>query len=252
MSRRGVDLAKLFLGLQDLMLTELNVKRDVIGHPGAKGEATEAGWRGWLSTYLPQRYKVKKAFVVDADGNLSDQIDIVIFDRQYTPPLLDQDGVVYVPAEGVYGVLEVKQELNAEHFAYAGQKAATVRRLRRTSAPIVYAGGTYEPRRPFDILAGVVTTSSGWNPALGTPLVAAASKLPASERLDLGCVLKHGAFEVHYDAGASPTLTVSPPKQALIQFFLTLLGRLQALGTVPAIDFGEYAHSLARSHNTSR
>ncbi len=148
--------------------------------------------------------------------------------------------------------MEVKQELNAEHFAYAGQKAATVRCLRRTSAPIVHAGGTYEPRRPFGILAGVVTTSSGWNPPLGKPLVAAASKLTTGERLDLGCVLKHGTFEVDYDAGASPTLTVSPPKQALIRFFLTFLGRLQALGTVPAIDFGEYAHSLARSDDATR
>ncbi len=100
-ARKGLDLAKHFLGLQDQMVTELNVKRDLIGHPGAKGEATEAGWRRWLSTYLPQRYKVEKAFVVDADGNLSDETDIVIFDRQYTPPLLDQDGVVYVLAESV-------------------------------------------------------------------------------------------------------------------------------------------------------
>lgn len=35
-----------------------------------------------LSTYLSKRYCADKAFVIDSIGNISDEIDIVIYDRQ--------------------------------------------------------------------------------------------------------------------------------------------------------------------------
>lgn len=210
--QKWVDLGRHFLRLQDQMVIGLRVKRELIGHPGTKGEATEKGWRNWLTEYLPSRYQVKNAFVVDADGRLSDQIDLVIFDRQYTPFLFNEDGVHFIPAESVYAILEVKQELNAANIRYAGQKAASVRNLSRTSAPIVHAGGKYEPRKPFEILAGIVAVSSSWKPALGQPLVDAAKKLAPNERVNIGCALQHGSFEIQYGSGAAPTLEAFPPE----------------------------------------
>ena len=38
-----------------------------------------------LRKYLPRRYTATKAHVVDSLGSFSDQIDVVIFDRQYSP-----------------------------------------------------------------------------------------------------------------------------------------------------------------------
>ena len=80
-----VDLHKLFLGLQSQLVTKLQTNRALIQHPGTKGEAAELDWVGMLQQYLPSRYQVAKAFVIDADGTLSEQIDVVIFDRQYCP-----------------------------------------------------------------------------------------------------------------------------------------------------------------------
>ena len=39
--KKMVDLRDLFHGLQAQMLTRLNVNREVISHPGSKGDATE-------------------------------------------------------------------------------------------------------------------------------------------------------------------------------------------------------------------
>src|SRR6266496_1728468 len=151
-----VDLRDIFLGLQRQMIAILQAEREILRHPGTKGASTELQWLKTLESYLPKRYCVDRAFVLDCDSSLSEQIDIVIYDRQYSPFLFNQDDAKYVPAEAVYAAIEVKQELNPENIAYAGKKAASVRRLRRTSAPIHHAGGTLGPKEPPNILAGIV------------------------------------------------------------------------------------------------
>src|SRR5690349_3885651 len=72
------------------------------GHTVAAGDASEGVWIKLLSEYLPDRYKVAKAFVVDSHNSFSEQIDVLIFDRQYTPFILKFEGQMVVPAEAVY------------------------------------------------------------------------------------------------------------------------------------------------------
>ena len=101
---------------------------------------------GLLEKYLPKRYQAATAHIVDSQGNFSQQIDVVVFDRQYSPFIFNYEGQTIIPAESVYGVFEAKQSVNARMVAYAQEKVASVRRLRRTSLPIPYAGGTYPPK----------------------------------------------------------------------------------------------------------
>ncbi|RIE04870.1 DUF6602 domain-containing protein [Cohnella faecalis] len=164
-----VNMKELFLGMQQEMLSKLNTIRKHVTHSGTKGNATELSWIEWLGMYLPNRYSVDQAFVVDYKGNRSDQIDLVIYDKQYSPFVFFQDGVKFIPAESVYAIFEIKQALNKEHIQYAAEKAESVRALHRTSVPIVHAGGTYPPRPLFNVIAGLITTSSDWNPPFGKP-----------------------------------------------------------------------------------
>ena len=62
-----------------------------ITHMGDRGEVNEQFFIDFLRAYLPNRYTVEKAIVIDSTGEVSDSIDIVVFDRQYTPTLLDND-----------------------------------------------------------------------------------------------------------------------------------------------------------------
>lgn len=160
-------LTEILDGLQARLEGELRGNRAAITHPGARGEASEEDWLRVLKDHLPQRYQADRAFVIDSTGACSEQIDIVIYDRQYSPFLYNQANQRYVPAESVYGVLEVKQDMSREHVLYAGEKARSVRRLRRTSAPIPHAGGAYDPRPLPRIVAGLVTYHSSWSPAFG-------------------------------------------------------------------------------------
>lgn len=200
-------------------------------------------WIGMLRKYLPKRYQVEKAFVVDADSQLSEQIDIVIFDSQYSPFLLNHEGALYVSSESVYSIIEVKPKLDKSYIEYAGKKAASVRRLRRTSAKIPHAGGVFEPRKLFEIPAGVVALESDWSPPFGDKFQEVVNALEREERIDFGCALRHGSFDVDY-SDSSPNIRISSSETSLIFLFLTLLSRLQILGTVPAIEFDEYAKVL--------
>ena len=89
-----VNLKELFNGLQNQMIAQLNTNRDFINHPSSKGDSLENTWIDWLRKYLPNRYCEDKAIIIDCTGQLSDQIDLVIYAQQYTPFVLTQNGVL--------------------------------------------------------------------------------------------------------------------------------------------------------------
>ena len=118
-------------------------------------------------------------------GAFSDQIDVVVFDRQYSPFIFRFQARTIIPAESVYAVFEAKQVINATQVDYAQKKVATVRRLHRTSLPIPHAGGTYAPKPLPAILGGLLTFESDWSPPLGQPLTDALTATDPVGRLDL-------------------------------------------------------------------
>jgi hypothetical protein len=233
-------LVDLFLAHQEFLSASLRGNRLALEHPGAKGEASEQNWIDMFDAHLPRRYSAKKAFVIDAVGECSAEIDIVIFDHQYAPMFFNRDRQRFIPAESVYAVFEVKQSLGRSEVVYAAEKAASVRRLARTSARIAHAGGEYEPRPLFPIIAGILAYESQWSPPLGDSLVAALAERSDLERLDLGCAVSQGSFEATYQSDGTVELHTSPSESALVDFFLRLLARLQCLGTAPAVNYDTY------------
>ncbi|MDH3292052.1 MAG: hypothetical protein OEQ75_13670 [Gemmatimonadota bacterium] len=238
-SRDEAVLRRLFLGHQTQLMAKLEGARGAIDHPVLKGTASEQHWRDLLSDYLPQRYRVTSGVVVDCKSGQSGQIDIIIHDAHFCPRFLDQEGVCLVPAESVYAVFETKQEVNGEYLAEAADKAESVRRLLRTSATIIDRGEE-RPARPLTpILAGVVALGAVWVDGLGESFREHLARHRGMRSLDLGCAVSAGAFEVPEGAGADRA-QISTADVALVTFLLTLVRRLQRLGTVPAIDWPEY------------
>jgi len=241
----SIDLHGLFLAMQGQLIAKMQTSREFVQHKPTKGAAAEQSWMAMLNAYLPQRYKADSAFVVDHRGRLSEQIDIVIYDRQYSPLIFKQDGVLYIPAESVYAVFDVKHELRRGAIEQAAEKAESVRRLKRTSVPVRFVSGTYKPKALFEITAGVLCLESWWADGLGESLQKVLGERTQGGFLNLGCSVRDGSFE------AVPTkrgvkVEVSTRETALIFFFLRLLHRLQQMGTVPAIDLMKYGSRLGR------
>lgn len=245
MPENHVSLYALFSNLQTQMFAKLNTARTCIPHPGIKGDTSEDCWRDML-TYLPKRYCVDKAFVIDHKENVSDQIDIVIYDRQYSPFIFRQDSAIYVPAESVYAVIEVKQELSKGMLEYAAEKACSVRKLKRTNAHFGWAQGTMKRGEPLPIMAGIVTLSSAWSPALGEPFQFTIRELAKDhlKRMDFGCAVEGGAFDLNIGNTCDPDLYICEGEMTLMTFFLKLVARLQFIGTVPAIDVNSYLAAI--------
>lgn len=215
--------------------------RETFAHSTTKGDASEHVWLELFQKYLPRRYQAERAHVVDSNGVFSDQIDVVIFDRQYSPFIFDFEGQKIVAAESVYAVFEAKQTATAAYVAAAQDKVQSVRRLYRTSLPIPHAGGTYPPKPLPPILGGLLTFESEWSPPLGDSLLAALDSGSGGRRLDIGCFAAHGVFSC--DAAGCNTAIVKP--KAATAFLLELIARLQDSATVPMIDVRAYAKWLA-------
>lgn len=161
--------------------------------------------------------------------------------------MFNQNGTMYIPAESVYAVLEAKQDLTRANIIYAGKKAASVRRLRRTVGRIVDARGEVKDRKPpFDIAAGLVTYESSWADPFGTPLTNALAALAKSQCLNFGIAADSGYFEVKYMKGAKPAVNTFKKTRALAAFIMRLLAHLQTLGTVTAMDCKGYSNENPR------
>jgi hypothetical protein len=241
-----VNMKQLFLRRQQAMAEELKAIRECNPHQGSKGSASEICWKTMLVDYLPKRYCAEQAFVIDSDGNCSEQIDIVIFDQHFSPFILNKNDSIFIPAESVYAVIEAKQEIHKGMIEYAAEKAASVRKLKRTSAPIVWAQGTMKRRELHEIPSGIVALESKWNPPLGRPfekIIKEVNTQPG-QRVDFGCAIEHGSFDIEYPVSGDVTFEKSAPDVALISFFLRLVARLQSLGTAPAMDIPEYLKAL--------
>jgi hypothetical protein len=237
------SLPQLLASLHEDIQQRLAIVRKSLGHPGTKGDASENVWISLLEKYLPKRYQAAKAHVVDSQGNFSQQIDVVVFDRQYSPFIFDYEGQTIIPAESVYAVFEAKQTANATLVDYAQKKVASVRRLHRTSLPIPYAQGVYPAKPLIPILGGLLAFESDWNPALGEALDRALLMDMGDGRLDLGCVAAHGHF--FFDDAKKAFTFVNESKPATA-FLFKLVAQLQFSGTVPMIDIDAYAQWLAK------
>lgn len=235
------SLPRLLSSLHDDIERRLKISRENFGHPGTKGDATERVWLDMLQTYLPKRYQAAKAHVVDSQGAFSDQIDVVIFDRQYSPFIFQYNDQTIIPAESVYAVFEAKQAINAAEINYAAQKVASVRRLHRTSLPIPYARGVYPPKDLIPIIGGILTFESDWSPPLGEATLAALGKTNAAGVLNVGCVAAAGMFESAVDGAYEIRMGQKPATS----FLFKLISMLQFSGTVPMIDVQAYAEWLA-------
>lgn len=256
-----IKLKDLFSGLQNQIEARFSTNREFVLHPGSKGDSLENVWIDWLREYLPNRYCVDKAFVIDSKGQLSHQLDLVIYDQHFTPFVFKQDGISYIPAEGVYAVFEVKPEINKGYIEYTGEKIESVRNLHRTSTNIIDRGEKYDPRPLTKIIGGLLAVESTVS---NKTMENHFKSLKGLQTIDMGCAVATGSFYVdfegkedldiqdfnkritsYYKSRTVKTIEFSKPEHSLVTYFLQLSRYLQqSIGSVAAIDLGAYAKAV--------
>lgn len=226
MGNNKIDIQKLFSALDQEMKLKLSSNIDGITHPGVKGSETELNWIGLLNKYLPERYKVSSGFVIDYEGNISDQIDVIIYDRHFTPFIFHGENTFYIPAEGVYAVFEVKQEFDKNNYEYAVSKLNSVKKLKRTSASFAHIGGN-DKKQIFDIVGGLLTAKNNSTEQF--------EKFDSQTELSIIVCLEKGVKVIQ-----GGKVECNNNSNILSFFLLKTIERMRALGSVPALEVDKY------------
>ncbi|HEV2491540.1 MAG TPA: DUF6602 domain-containing protein [Terriglobia bacterium] len=105
--------------------------RNTISHSGEKGGETEDKVREFLNGHIPKRFHATKGFVIDADNQMSDHQDVIIYDEQSSPVYKYDGANQIVSADAVAAVMEVKAVLNKSQLEEAFAKIEEVKRLKK-------------------------------------------------------------------------------------------------------------------------
>ena len=125
------------------------IEQEIINRVGYEKQFNEnnfdSGWtveeiiRNALREMLPKRYAVQAASVSDSKGYSAGDCDVAIFNDFWFPVVKSAPTTtsrkVYLPIEGVYAVLEVKQSLTIKSLEDAMRKLVACHRLFRPSSP---------------------------------------------------------------------------------------------------------------------
>lgn len=227
-----------FIEVEKAFICSLKYDRGYITHSGTLGDATENNWISLLQKYLPNRYKVAKAFAVDHLGNTTEQLDCLIYDAHFTPTLFGEKHYQYVPAEAVYASFEVKQSVTAEEIEYASKKIASLRALKRTSAP-VGNDAVEERRKPIlPILGGLFAMNADWAEGLKSDAFQKnIGKYTGDECLDLVLTAESGFCD---RLKGEKLQEIIEGEGALVRGLFRLLTALREKKTVPAVEWEAY------------
>lgn len=93
------------------------------GNIKSSGDEVENLIREKISLFLPERYLVKQGHIINSKGQVSNQFDLIIFDRLNTPKFFEtSNDTVYYPIESVLAVGEIKKTLGPKHLIEFGKK----------------------------------------------------------------------------------------------------------------------------------
>lgn len=229
------------IDVEQAFVQDLHRQSSGITHDGALGDATEDAWLALLRKYLPDRYRVAKAFAIDHLGNTTEQLDCLIYDAHFTPALFGRDNHLYVPAEAVYATFEVKPIIDAGDLDYAAEKARSIRSLQRTSVGLKSSQGENPPKPLFPIMGGLLGMSASWADGLGQAFLRRFNSLTGYKKLDLVLTAESG-FCDHLNPDRDPL--VGSGEGSLIRGLFRMLDALRAKATVSAIDWEKYESAL--------
>jgi hypothetical protein len=232
------------LSVEKKFRSDLAHKREINTHSPSFGDATEDAWIELLREYLPNRYKVNKAFAVDHRGNVTEQLDCVIYDAHFTPKLFGEDRRLYVPVEAVYGTFEIKQDIDASHMSYAAKKIASLRKLVRTSVALQGPKGPNEPRVPQPMIGGLLAMKASWSDGLGSKFLDNLKSYNGEEQFDFVLTAESGFFDA-LDPALSPSVVSGDG--ALMRGLFRLIKALRDKNSVPAVDWEKYEEALGIS-----
>ncbi|URZ15118.1 DUF6602 domain-containing protein [Clostridium felsineum] len=82
---------------------------DTPNHQLTAGTYREEVWKDLFEKIIPKKFCIDQGvFIIDSNGNISDEVDLAIFDEQYTPYIFNYGKIKFIPIEAVAVVIQCK------------------------------------------------------------------------------------------------------------------------------------------------
>lgn len=112
----------------------INLSERFIPQPGEIGSDREETIRQFLRTHLPKRFSVSTGFAFDANGRVSQQLDIIISDSMLCAHFETAGGIRFYPCESIVAVGQIKSSLTSRaEFRNALSNLESVKILDRSA-----------------------------------------------------------------------------------------------------------------------
>ncbi|EJH2591816.1 hypothetical protein NDL33_004629 [Vibrio parahaemolyticus] len=86
-------------------------EQDELYHAGEFGQYREDAVIELLRLSVPQTFGITKGFIITRDNQQSTQCDLIIYDKQSCPKLVDSSHTHFIPVEAVIAIGEVKSQI---------------------------------------------------------------------------------------------------------------------------------------------
>ncbi|WP_340481201.1 DUF6602 domain-containing protein [Vibrio anguillarum] len=117
------------VNLIDSAKKEANFLAADIEHHGLAGQIREIALNKCIAPFLTHSFKCGTGKIIDTEGNLSDQIDLIVYHTKLAPALMINSELGIFPAECCAYAIEVKSTLTATEIKDSIKKAKSVKKL---------------------------------------------------------------------------------------------------------------------------
>lgn len=101
------DIKENYLKMERELVTQLNY--DVTNHQLTAGTYREEIWADFFRKIVPRKFNIARSvFIIDSKDNISNEVDIAIYDEQYTPYIFNYGLIKFIPIEAVAAVVQCK------------------------------------------------------------------------------------------------------------------------------------------------
>src|SRR5699024_3001567 len=78
-------------------------------HSPTTGSYREDVWRNLFKQIIPKKFSIENGvFIIDSKGEISKEVDLAIFDEQYTPYIFNYGNMKFIPIEAVAVAIQCK------------------------------------------------------------------------------------------------------------------------------------------------
>lgn len=215
-------------------------------HGSEKGHRREAVLHDFLRDHLPPQYGIARGEVATYWGEISPQIDIIIYDVR-APLLLKGGDSTIVPIESVYAAIELKPLLDRPLLRSAAKGLRRVKAMRAALHP--------PSRQHPPVFTAIIACQSDSQATVARTVRRLHEGKPPSVWLDCVWVLDTAVhhLQTHFPGPAAwdpyavdehtPFVCAEAGVDSLLYFYILLMRDLEAK-TLPPLDLALYAQGI--------